>query len=256
MAITFDDPPLNEVVVGRTFVPRPDFLVPHFGLFWGLVRDRFPKVAHAPPIVSERLQLEEGVFLPRIWLLADDSRSLIQLQQDRFHYNWRQTEEPTSYVRFPSIQSECLKFWELFEQFVLRETGQPLRPLTAELSYINFISIEGVHDRAKVTEAVLRDGKWEQLARFLPEPMVRSTAYVFPMPAGLGELQVSSAIAERKSAGQIGLKLELTARGQPSEALSFQDWTTGAHDFLVEAFRDLTTPEMHALWKLREANNG
>ena len=80
MAITFDDPPLNEVALGSTFLPRPDFLVPYFGAFWQEISNEFPKVAHPPPIVTPGERLDEGsgiFFLPRIWMLSADSATLV-----------------------------------------------------------------------------------------------------------------------------------------------------------------------------------
>ena len=48
------------------------------------------------------------------------------------------------------------------------------------------------------------------------------------------------------------VKLELVIRGKVQDDISFQDWSTAAHDYLVAAFKDLTKPSAHALWKLQE----
>jgi uncharacterized protein (TIGR04255 family) len=253
MAITFDDPPLNEVALGRIFLPRPDFLVPHFGAFWDQVRGQFPRVAHAAPIIglNEHFGDDGAVILPRVWLLSGDSTTLVQLQQNRFHYNWRQTPERKTYVRFPAIRDECVRLWKMFEEFVLQMTGQPLQPMSAELTYINFVGIPDVNSAFEIAEKTLQDSVWSHHSRFLPAPTGFTHNYSFDIPSGIGVLQVSTATAQRKDGANV-LKLELTVRGKHSEGVSFEQWSIEAHDFLVAAFKDLTKPEMHAAWKLRE----
>ena len=107
MAITFDDPPINEVALGRIFLPRPDFLLPYYGEFWSLVRNQFPEVSHAPPIIAAEQQqqqeasADDAYIFPRVWLLSEDSTRVVQIQRDRFYFNWRQGPERTEYIRFP-----------------------------------------------------------------------------------------------------------------------------------------------------------
>lgn len=251
--ITFDDPPLNEVALGRTFLPRPDFLVPHFGAFWQLVRNEFPDVAHAPPIFGPNDPQPDfsDVILPRVWLMSADSTALLQLQQNRFHYNWRKTSEKPEYVRFGVIQQRCLHFWELFEEFVRDVTKQPLVPIQSELTYVNIVDINSNEDAFQAAERTLRDSVWNPCARFLPAPTSFAHSYSFDIPGGTGKLQVSTATAVIKE-GRSALKLELTVRGKQSDNCSFKEWSTSAHDFLVAAFKDLTRQEMHTVWKLRE----
>lgn len=251
--ITFDDPPLNEVALGRSFLPRPDFLVPHFGAFWGLVRSEFPNVAHAPLIFNPNElppDLSE-VILPRVWLMSEDSTALLQLQQNRFHYNWRKTSEKLEYVRFGVIQKRCLQYWDLFEEFVRSVTAQPLVPIQSELTYVNIVDVNCNEDAFQAAERTLRDSVWTRCARFLPAPTSFAHTYSFDIPGDTGKLQVSTATAVKKEGGN-ALRLELTVRGKQSEGCSFEEWSTNAHDFLVAAFKDLTREEMHNIWKLRE----
>jgi len=255
--MTFDEPPLNEVALGRTFLPRPDFLVPYFGAFWERIRDQLPSAAHAGPIIEQNETPfdESGVLLPRVWFLSSDSTKLLQLQQNRFHYNWRQTPENQTYVRFPTIQREALGLWEKFEQFILEVTKQPLQPVSNELTYTNFIPSEAGMNSFALAEVSLRDPVWSRHDRFLDAPTVFGHTYNFVVPNELGILQVSTGSAKKRE-GDVGLKLELTVRGKHSDAKPFKQWSSEAHDFLVAAFKDLTTPLMHGKWKLREDGNG
>lgn len=254
MAMTFDDPPLNEVALGRTFLPRPDFLVPHFGAFWREISDEFPKVAHAAPIFAagEAFNESEGFFLPRIWMLSADSTMLVQVQQNRFHFNWRQTDETKPYIRFPAVQTECVRLWEKFEAFVLRMTGQPLQPVSMELTYVNLIPIDSDSSPFEVSSKTLQDCAWSTHSRFLPQPKTMAVSYAFDLPNGNGVLNASTALAQKQDGTKI-LRLELTVQGKPREGILFEQWSDEAHNFLVEGFKDLTKPAMHAIWKLRGA---
>ncbi|MGF6700075.1 uncharacterized protein (TIGR04255 family) [Paraburkholderia sp. MM5496-R1] len=225
------------------------------GPFWDKIRKDFPKVAHAVPIYGANEVLVpdiSGLVLPRVWLMSEDTTHLIQLQQNRFHFNWRQdADNKATYIRFPAVRSECLRIWDLFEKFISQELGSPLQPTGAELTYINILEVGKSGDVFQYAQRALRDVAWDSQNRKLPVPTQGNVTYSFPVPNDVGELQVST-LTGRKLDGTQVLKLELTVRGKHSEERSFGEWSQLAHDFLVEAFRDLTTPEMHNEWQLRE----
>lgn len=255
MDITFDAPPLNEVALGRVFLPRQDFLVPHFGAFWQEVRDQFPGTSHAPQVAdgAQDLIAEDGVVLPRVWLLSEDSTQLVQLQQNRFYFNWRQTSATTEYIRFQRAMPECVRMWERFSRFVLSVTGQPLQPVRNEMTYTNYIDLDGAPTGFEIARQALKDHGWQGGDRVLAPPSAINCTYQFEAPNSLGTLKASVVSAMRTSSGLPTLKLELTLRGKASDEVSFESWLVGAHDYVVQAFVDLTTAEMHRRWKLREA---
>lgn len=249
--VDFEAPPITEVVLGRTFLPRPDFLVPHFGSFWEKWRAQFPKVEHAQPIFSAAPFSEEGFILPRVWLISEDSTRLMQLQQDRFHFNWRQTDKQEQYVRFPVILKECMHAWSSFDEFVKQATGHGLSPTIGELTYINFLPAEeGVSATALMQEA-MRDFKFAEGQRRLPMPSAVNLQTTYVVPELRGTFRVSAVSAKRKKPESDGLRLELTISGKCGGDDNFERWAQQAHDFLVAGFVDLTTPEMRAKWKQR-----
>lgn len=252
--ITFDEPPVQEVALGRTFLQRPDFLVPYFGLFWERVREQFPTAEHAAPIVNPNIPPSELSMLPRVWLVAADSTTLLQLQQDRFHFNWRRTDNSDGpYVRFPVIQRQCIQLWNKFNEFVVEMTDQPLQPLDAELTYVNHIALPDVTDAFEIAARTLRDATWAGADRFLARPKGYLHQYTFDaLPDGIGVLKVQAGSARRRDDGSDLLKLQLTVSGKCSDGASFEQWSTGARDFLVRAFKDLTTEAMHSHWRLRK----
>jgi hypothetical protein len=88
--------------------------------------------------------------------------------------------------------------------------------------------------------------------RFLQRPRQVNHVYTFEIPDELGVLTMNSVGAVKKTDGSPVLKLELTVRGKARDGVAFKDWAQGAHDFLVRAFKDLTKPSAHEMWKLRE----
>ena len=254
MALTFDVPPIAEVSLGCKFLPRPDFLVPHFGALWERIKKDYPDVAHAGQIVNPPeglLVSDDGVMLPRVWYISSDKVRLMQLQQNRFHFNWRKTPERPDYVRFPAIQAETLRLWGLLGEYVLEATGSALQPVVNELTYTNLFLIEGKSAFELANES-LRDAAWCRETRFLHAPDAVAYSYSFSLPDGVGDLSVDIKTGRRADAADGVLKVDLTVRGKHSEQQALGPWSQQAHDILVEAFKDMTTPAMHKRWELRD----
>jgi len=255
MAITFAKPPINEVVLGLTFLPRLDLLVPHFGQFWSEFREQYPKVAHAPPLItmgSVPVQDSSGAWLPRVWYSKADDSGLVQLQQDRLHVNWRRTEANTPYPRFPVIRDEFYRVWGLFQGFMLRETGTPPQPTRMELQYTNVIPQgEGWQSPADLGD-VLCDFKWQTGGRYLPKPRRFAGNFEFELEDGtslVAKIAMGLRIADQKEV----VSLELVASAAVIEGFSMSAWVERSHDAIVNAFKDLTTQKMHQEpWQLQE----
>ena len=58
MKLTFDRPPLNEVVLSLQSESVKGFTTPYSGLFWGRIRDCYPETQTQPPLdpVVERFE--------------------------------------------------------------------------------------------------------------------------------------------------------------------------------------------------------
>ncbi len=254
MGITFDAPPLAEVSLGCTFLPRPDFLVPHFGAFWERIKKDFPDVAHAGQIVNINdgpLLGDDGIMLPRVWYVSADKARLVQLQQNRFHFNWRKTSDSAAYVRFPAIHAQALGLWDVFGAYVLEATGSAIQPLSNELTYTNIVSSAG-KSPFELADDTLRDAAWCRGQRFLDAPTALAHSYTFEVPGNVGDMSVVIATGRRADDGSGVLKIDLTVRGRSGEEQRLGPWALKAHDLLIQAFKDLTTPAMHQHWKLRD----
>ncbi len=49
----FDKPPVVEMVIGVEFSELPNWILPHFGLFWGQVRNEYQHCSVNPPLNSQ-----------------------------------------------------------------------------------------------------------------------------------------------------------------------------------------------------------
>lgn len=254
MTITFDAPPLDEVAVGVSFLRRPDFLLPYYGDFWARIKESFPEVKHADP--SWGPDDEEGddpFILPRVWFLSPDSALVIQVQQNRFHFNWRRVEgQGNEYIRFERVEPEFLRLWKLFNEYVEEKTGQALQPTAFELTYVNYIASEGVVDTFELAQKAFKGIAFPPAPKLSGQPRAFAQHYNTLLKDEAGMLTVQLVSAKHRATGEAAVKFELAVRGKHTSEMPFEKGISFAHDVIVGAFEELTTSEMHSLWGLRK----
>jgi hypothetical protein len=111
---SFSEPPVNEVAIGIGFRPLRSWGSVAPGEFRSLVRERYPKVEDKgplPPMVAPtEIGLSFGVLdmppVRRTWFLTDTEETLIQIQEDRLHVNWRRVREEDAYPRYGHVLTE------------------------------------------------------------------------------------------------------------------------------------------------------
>ena len=138
--ISFENPPVNEVVVSTYFnPPLSDFRNEHIGLFWERIRREFPIVRQQHPVgIRPHSTTDESSSMPRYWFIADNDINLIQIQKNAFMFNWRRRGE--NYPRFHRhIKPAFDKCYGLFSEFIRTEikTVEKLAVDLCELAYIN-----------------------------------------------------------------------------------------------------------------------
>lgn len=254
MTISFSAPPINEVVVGKTFEPIARFLVPHYGRFWELVQEDFPGCEHAAPLIDPGaeplIDRSNGSILPRVWFVSGDKTRLLQLQGDRFYCNWRQTDGTQAYARFETIYAAYQKYAELFRTFLLGQFNAELVTRRCDLTYINvFPKGRGWDDWGDLS-GLFKDLRLP--AVITAGRIVRAHAQMqYEMPEGAGKVAIS--VASAKTAGdEEVIRMELTASSStPVADQAWENaWFQQAHKAIIESFCDLTTDEaQRSLWK-------
>lgn len=258
MQLTFEKAPINEVVLGQVFLPRQDVLVPHFGAFWiNALQERYPKCSHAAPVVAPNespiSDSSTGWPLPRVWYISEDDTRLVQLQQDRLYTNWRQSSAGEEYIRFSRIAEEFEVVFSRYQEFITQLSGQPLRTVGYELTYVNIIGKGPEWQSAGDVGLVFTDICWSDRERFLPAPKRVAAKFEFELPNQFGSMVVSIAPAKHRESHEEVFRLELAAAA-PAEIVGnvpFAEWVNVAHDYIVYGFKDLTTDAMHKYWGLK-----
>lgn len=253
---SYKTPPVNEVAFGVLFPPVQGLLLPHLGLFWSQVRDSFPKCEHAPPSVSPGAELyldpASGAPWPRILLISADGQSLIQLQIDRFLFNWRTSDDGDEYPRFATVYSTFKKSLQRFQAFLAAQKLPAIQPQLFELTYFNWIPQGEAWTSGEDLDRMFKDFTWRRSrGRFLPPPVRVDWGAAFEFPDGAGTLSARVRPAIRKRDQKQLMNLELTARGfggDPSEE-GVEKWFSGAHEWIVRGFADMTTERIQkTIW--------
>jgi uncharacterized protein (TIGR04255 family) len=269
----FDAPPVAEVVLSVQFERIATLRAPHVGLLWAKVRPEFPKVEERSPIepsfekfdqppthkIGVRFEALEVPPLARVLFLNNAEDQLIQVQQDRILHNWRKAADSVPYPRYNTIRSAFIEDLAMFQEYLREEELGLLQINQCEVTYVNHIPCAGDALSDGVGGHAAADKIFKvisaQHTSFLPAPenVTAQVQYVmreFDQP--VGRLHVSIQPAWRKPDNAPVYILELTARGTPlgagtAGAIRFLDL---GHDWIVRGFKDLTTIEMRAIWRI------
>ena len=249
-AVDFERPPIQEVVCGALFPPVEHMQTAHLGLLWGQYAEEFPKTVDKMPLGRPGADLD---LRPRVWFVSEDEHRLLQVQRDRFHFNWRRAEPTSEYPNFDSVYAAFTRHFRAFREF-LAPAG-PVSPEGLELSYINLISVADAKEG--LIGKVLPDLTWRESAdRFLPLPSGFQWLVELPLKGADGAMKVvaQSAIRHLPEGDEPVVRLELTVSGIPNSAddEDLDAWFDAAHEMIVYGFLDLTaTEKQQANWRRR-----
>ncbi|MCY3019191.1 MAG: TIGR04255 family protein [Planctomycetota bacterium] len=255
---TFGKPPVTEVACGVQFNPATPFRTVDFGLFWEHIRKEYPDTSDQPPlpeipepglaVPQARFEMFREPPLRRVWMISQDKARLIQLQDNRFHYNWRRVNESDPYPRFEAVSAGFLKEWLTFETWAKSARIGQVRPLRYELTYVNLVT---------ASNGLKRPGSNYEFLRFftpisgrlLKDPELMNGELLFRLPGEKGTLSVNVKQGIKKADNSPVLNIELTARGNAQD-VSLADWLKVAHEWIVVGFVDITTENAHKEWGL------
>jgi len=219
------------------------------------VRDEFPGCEHAARLVFnlEAEPFDPANYLPRAWFVSAKQNTLIQLQDNRFFFNWRRMQEDEDYPRYSTIIKAFKTNLTVFHEFLQEEDLGSVTPKTCELTYINHIPKgEGWESLSDINE-VFRDFAWNSTDdRFLPEPVRLAGHISFPLPEDKGHLNLRLQQGERKADRNPVLILHNSALGLgPNKSMeAVWEWFEVAHEWIVRGFTDLTgTTIQKEVWR-------
>ena len=170
---TFSHPPIVEVVCGVVFDATP-LNVLHWGVYWDSRREAFPKTTLQPAII-EGVGFSLGAPPMRAWLESSDSSIVLQLQHDRFYFNWRavgDAPDRSAYPRFrdrperSGLRTRAVKEYRELQAFCAKRFDVPLNVRRVELSKIDVL-VRGKDwsDMADLIDVVPITGTFEKIHR-------------------------------------------------------------------------------------------
>ena len=240
----YEHPPIHEVSIGLDFAKLDRLLIPHVGLFWTQIRSEFPKVLHASPYIGREFTVDAstGLPMPRIWFVDPTDSRLLQLQSNRFNFNWRRGEGG-EYPHFPKISEEFFRHYATFEKFAADQDIGLVAPSQFDLSYVNIFTPNTDGEVAKHFASLFKDFNWQSSGtRFLSAPAVLTWSATFALPDDMGTLVARVENAKRATDQAPVHQLELNARYvlQNDREVKLKDWIALAHEWIVKGFADLT----------------
>ena len=150
--MTFDRPPLNEVVLSLQSESVKGFTTPYW-VCSGVesatpletqtqppldpVVERFEGTPKPTPMMPFRVL--ETIETPRCWFVTRGGQQLIQLQQDRLILNWRRIQVDDVYPRYERLRPELERVANELALFFEQEGLGNVVPNQCEVSYINHI---------------------------------------------------------------------------------------------------------------------
>jgi uncharacterized protein (TIGR04255 family) len=257
----YKQPPVTEVAVSIQFAPLQELTAAHIGLYWAKIKDAFPSVKEQPPIVhlvenpeaeyKFGMSLSQKPDLPRIWFTDKTGTALIQVQRDRFVYNWRRVKDSDEYIRFPAIKKKFLLRWGEFSSFLKEQGISDPQVDQCELTYVNRI------DQGELWESPAKWGNlfpllaWKPKSTFLPEPENLRLHMRFSAPAVRGRMHVDILPAILPGSKAPIIQFSLTVRGLPAKLTdeALDSWYETAREWIVTGFADLVSKEADVLWQ-------
>jgi len=256
--LKFTNPPVEEVVFDLHFERLNAIQFDHLSEFRDLYKSDFPNVQEMPllpPSIEnfEALPQRQNIAFsvgddgsyPRLWFLVADDATLIQVQPDRFIYNWRKREGALEYPSYSTISPLFRRLALRFSLWVEEELRKEFRIQQIELRYINSISNPELK-------------QLDEIFSFFPPMSIPleglQLSLIQPIHDGFNK-KIGRVVTELNSSRpdiHVGFNhwLSLTGTSKPEsenlvEAMKSIDFV---HDVLIDHFMTISTDRAKAIW--------
>lgn len=257
----FDAPPLFEVSYSLQFEPIEDLHLGLFGLMWDLYRDRYQRVSHDNELAHQiekfgviprelpSFQFLKSAPFPRIKFESDDDQFLIQLQRDRFIFNWRNLDGLFEYPRYDRLKEKFLQEFGVFESFLLANSLKSPSFDQVEFTYVNHMEVADL-TVGDVFNAVVHSSSFSNELEL--ESFSLNLKHLIKRDGdSLGRIYATMEKVDRKSDGVALYVLKFLTRTHPMNTTL--DGVIEVMDIMRDEinrdFLSLTTPKMHKKWK-------
>ncbi len=272
----FERAPVVERVLGVQFQPIPGFHTGLLGAFWKSLGDQWPSVSDAHVIESQYVGFDVDRFwgMPsvslrlvetppcRLQMLNRQGDRMIQLQNGRFHLNWKGASG-VGYPRYPQIRLEFDQHFDLLLKFLRSELNVSPTIELWEVTYLNHLPRSTVWDDpsdwqslfpplAQPSAAVMESASNGEAGLSL-ETFGGTWQYEISPKKGRLHIELRHGRHERADADEL-LVLALTARGmlQGSTTDEIHQGLDLGRFVIAHAFKSITSEKAHAYWGLKQ----
>lgn len=225
----FTNPPLVERAITVIF-ERIDLSLGDYGLFWSSIIEAFPRSEAVAPLPSEieryegvrpaqqRFELLDAATLPRGFFRNPEKGELVQLQPDRFGFNWIKTGDDDCY---PHSEAVLSKFYDLFQKFQTFAAGRglgPIKPVQCEITNVNLIPVADIGDNFADLRTILKMADYAVPEDFLKmESQILGAKHLMLDDDGaiIGRVHSLGQPSIRLETNDLAYRLDVTARGAP-----------------------------------------
>ena len=263
--VTFRHPPVTEVALSIQ-LDRPLVDLDVLAVLTPQLRAEFPQREQHPPlpplledfggpqaVPMFQFELTTQFSLPRSWFISSDSSKLLQLQADRFVFNWRKQADSDVYPRYSTLRALfSARLQELWD--AIASSGKQLPAINfCEVTYVNQIDVGTApgEPHPDLGDILNLARPWER-RDFLPAPedaQFRARFRVGSDDNPIGRLYVSAEPVFRPDGSPIyvaTLVSRMAPQGDEMDAV-WQSLDTG-REWVVKGFKELTTEKMHRIW--------
>jgi uncharacterized protein (TIGR04255 family) len=263
--LSFKDPPLKEVSISVQFEPINGFHIGLMGLTWNVFKNRYPEVEATDELPHEiekfgvisrkqlGFKLLERVPIPRLQFVSKDRQYLIQLQNDRFIFNWRKLfDENLEYPRYPNVKRMFLDELAIFNEFLATNGLESPSFNQVEVTYVNHIDANS-RSIEHVFKDVIDESRFSSSLK-LEAFSINLKHLIQRGEKNIGRMYTSIEKANKIADGKDIYVLRFIVRSHPSEPSL--DGVTNVMDISREeinnCFSAITTKAMHDEWNKEE----
>ena len=271
MSISFKNPPILEVSYSIQFEPINTLHIGYQGLIWNEFKDSFPNLEHGQKLSHEierfglpdlqpqnPFQLIDNVEAPRTLMVSENSERLIQIQNDRFVFNWRKFQNTDlSYPRYESLRKEYREWVTKFLHFLKKnEISGDLLLDQIEITNVNHIDVSdiaqneifnGLSCGSNISDSLELENYFFNMTHILKEN-----------DKPVGRLHTIAQKRMDNITKNPIYVVNLTARSNVNKGKTLDeilDDMDSLRNNINTVFKNITTPKMHKIWGLEENNH-
>lgn len=263
--LSFANPPLVEVSFSVQFQPMQNFHAGVLGLTWSKFRDRYPSVKEAPEVHHEieifgalnrqpvpRFKFLDQAPSTRLLCFSEDHQYIVQLQKDRFIFNWVK-QSGTEYPRYKVLKQKFTEELNIFIGSIEENTKQLPSYDQVEMTYINKIDKQD-RNVCEIMHDLPGDGRMPSSVDF--EALSQNIKHIIKSRSGekIGRMHtnIEYPVEINEHAGCILLKYIARAHLPGKEVTDVLDTFDFLRESINDSFAAMTQEVMHKEWNRQD----